>query len=269
MPKQLPALLRVRTLGVIPSAPDRLEVVETRNSASTTTLQPRLELATLHAKGSAIAESFRAALASIMVEDDTGYRPKVILVTSAVPREGKTVVCCNLALAMAEAGRKVLLIDVDMRRPRIDDVFSSKPQPNLVSVIGRAELQSSVDQLTQPTEVENLRVLPCGLANGQATGILYSDGLKRLLDWARGEFQAVFIDAPPLNPFSDARVIGRLADGAILVLRSNQSHREEAQSATQQLQDDGIPVLGAILNDCRTAGVRFQAEYHKWDNGRD
>ena len=267
VPKQLPALLRVRTLGVVPSAPARLEMSNSPNSEAVTRSRVKLELATLHAGRSAIAESFRAALASVMVEDDAGYRPKVILITSAVPREGKTVVCCNLALAMAEAGRKVLLIDVDMRRPRIDEIFGSKAEPTLASVIGRADLEGSVDRLTQPTEAENLRVLPCGLANGQATGVLYSDGLKRLIEWARGEFHAVFIDAPPLSPFSDARVIGRLADGAILVLRSNHSHREEAQAATHQLQADGIPVLGAILNDCRTEGQRLQSEYHKWDNG--
>src|SRR5260370_7249655 len=115
--------------------------------------------------------------------------------------------------------------------------------------MGRGELESSVAQLPQRTEAENLRVCACGLDNGQATGILYSEGLKRLLEWARREFQAVFIDAPPLSPFSDARVIGRLADGAILVLRSNHTHREEAQSATRQLQDAGIPLLGAILTN--------------------
>src|SRR5215471_3613981 len=118
MPKQLPAILRVRTLGLIPTgaAPSyRQRKARARgNSLSAPNGSGGIELITAQDAPSPMAESFRATLASLMMEDQTGYRPKVILVTSAVPREGKTVICCNLALAMAEAGQKVLLIDGDL-----------------------------------------------------------------------------------------------------------------------------------------------------------
>jgi capsular exopolysaccharide synthesis family protein len=268
MPKQLPAMLRVRTLGLIPTgvAQDTRKRLWSRTvKSSAGNGYEGIEFAAVRDGPSPMAESFRATLASLMIEDDTGYRPRVMLVTSAVPREGKTVICCNLALAMAEAGHKVLLIDADLRSPKLAKIFRCTPQADLASVISRFQIpsQESVDGLTQPTIFPGLKVLPCSPGRAQPASILYSSGLKHLLDRAKEEYQAILIDAPPLNPFSDARIMGRLADGAIIVLRSHYSHREEVQDAMHQLREDGIPILGAILNDCQPerTRLRYLAEY--------
>jgi capsular exopolysaccharide synthesis family protein len=271
LPKQLPAMLRVRMLGLIPTGAvpsvGRRRIRARRHPRSAPNIHGGIEFTTIQDSPSAMAESFRATLASLMMEDQTGYRPKVMLVTSAVPREGKTVVCCNLALAMAEAGQKVLLIDGDLRSPRLDKIFGCAPEPNLTTVIGRFQAGStdSVDSLAQPTMMTGLKVLPCAEVRTPTASILYSSGLKKLIERAREEYQTILIDAPPLNPFSDARVMGRLTDGAIVVLRSHYSHREDVQGALKQLREDGIPVLGAILNDCRPerAQLRYLGEYRR------
>src|SRR5262249_29015398 len=111
--------------------------------------------------------------------------------------------------------------------------------------------------------MEGLKVLPSGEVRTPIPSILYSSGLKKLIDRAREEYQMILIDAPPLNPFSDARIIGRLADGAIVVLRSHYSHRQDVQEALRQVREDWVPVLGAILNDCRPerTRIRYVHEY--------
>lgn len=271
MPKQLPAMLRVRTLGLIPTGvvkAERRRKPRSRNGAMPAANgSGGLEFTTLHDAPSPMAESFRATLASLMMEDHTGYRPKVMLVTSAVPREGKTVICCNLALAMAEAGQRVLLVDADLRSPRLGKIFHCTQEPDLAGAIRESQNTSedSVDSLAQATMLEGLKILPCSEGGTQTASILYSTGLKKLIERARREYQTILIDAPPLNPFSDARIMGRLADGVIIVLRSHYSHRQEVQDALRQLREDGIAVLGAILNDCQPERTRFKylGEYRR------
>jgi succinoglycan biosynthesis transport protein ExoP len=271
MPKQMAAMLRVRTLGLIPRgvapAVSRRKVWSRGAPRSPANGNGGLELTTIQDAPSAMAESFRATLASLMMEDETGYRPKVIVVTSAVPREGKTVVCCNLALAMAEAGQKVLLIDADLRNPRLGKIFHCSAENDLAGAIGLFQTTppDSVDVPAQPTVLDGLKVLPCSEGRTQTASILYSSGLKKLIERARKEYHTILIDAPPLHPFSDPRIMGRLADGAVVVLRSHYSHREDVQDAMQQLREDGIPILGAILNDCQPERSRFKylAEYQR------
>jgi capsular exopolysaccharide synthesis family protein len=263
MPNQLPAMLQVRTLGLIPTGPEKPR--SNRHAISAGNGNDGLEFATIQDAPSPMAESFRATLASLMMEDHTGYRPRVMVVTSAVPREGKTVICCNLALAMAEAGQKVLLIDADLRSPQLGKIFHCAQHPDLADAISRFQTPSRepVDGMAQSTLLEALKVLPCSEGRTRTASILYSSGLKNLIERAREEYQTILIDAPPLNPFSDARILGRLADGAIIVLRSHYSHREEVQDALQELRADGIPILGAILNDCQPERTRsrYLTEY--------
>lgn len=252
--------LRVPELGVIPSLEMSKGTLPLRAGRATlleleaagaehSGTGERVELVTWQRKPSFYAESFRVALASIMV--DRHARPQVMVLTSPAPSEGKTTVASNMAIAMTEVKRRILLIDLDLRKPRLHEVF------NLPNVRGISDvLQDStpiasypLDTLIQPTEIPGLSVLTGGDPPDSIMAILYSPRLPELLHLLRQRFYAILIDTPPMLRFPDARIIARMAEGVILVLRSGQSDRNSAVMARQRFEEDGTRVIGAILND--------------------
>ena len=208
-----------------------------------------LELAVRRERLSPIAESFRAVLPSILFRQD-GSRPRVMVLTSAAPNEGKTTVASNLALAIAEITGNVLLIDGDMRKPRLQTIFGADNRQGLLDILASPEPPDAqqIDKLIRPTSVPGLYFLPSGLAGGRVSNALYSRNLPQFLSIARARFDTILIDAPPVLQIPDARLLSRLADGVILVVRSGQTTRGMAQEARQRLIEDGSNVLGTLLN---------------------
>ncbi len=199
---------------------------------------------------SPLAEYFRVTLTSILFADSRGSVPKLLVVTSPGPGEGKSSVVSNLAITLAEIGKRVLLVDADMRKPRLHEIF------NLPNTWGLSDLLKSevpvescpLEAIARSTGISGLYVLPSGPGSSSIARLLYSTCGRRLLERLRGEFDTVIVDTPPMLQISDARVIGRLADGVILVLRSGQTSRDSARAAKERLQADGIPILGTVLN---------------------
>jgi succinoglycan biosynthesis transport protein ExoP len=210
----------------------------------------RVEVVTWREKSSMIAESFRGAVTSILYSLENGASTRVILVSSAIRGEGKTTIVSNLGIALAEINHRVLLIDGDLRKPRLNEVF------NLPNDWGLSDLlreESSlrdcpVEALVKQTEMPELNVLTSGPGTENIPNLLYSHRMLELLQRLRSEFDVILIDTPPLLDIADARILGRLADAAILVLRAGRTSRDAAMAAKKRLTDDGIPVLGTILN---------------------
>jgi polysaccharide biosynthesis transport protein len=207
-----------------------------------------LELASWNSKQSIIAESFRAALASVRFSEINSRWPLTLAVTSACPGEGKTVIASNLAIVLAESGRQVLLIDGDLRRPRLHDIF------HLPNTTGFADLlRSNRDpgafsaSLALKTEIPGLCVLPSGPDSASAASLLQSDRPTEVLRRMRQQFDAVVIDTPPLS-VADPRILGQLADGVVFVIRANHTPPEVVSAACRQLLEDGATVIGTILN---------------------
>jgi capsular exopolysaccharide synthesis family protein len=203
----------------------------------------------------AVAESFRGLLASIYKPD---LRNMVLLVTSPNPREGKSTVVSNLGIALSQVGKRVLLVDGDLRRPRLHHIFGL---PNTIG-LGNLISGDTPDELGIPTDRPNLSVLPAGSADESVTALLYSDRLRELVAQFRREFDIVIVDAPPVLSVADARVLARLSDGVLLVLRSGVTARESGTMAAQQLRDDGARILGTILNDWVPAGNHPLRNYY-------
>jgi succinoglycan biosynthesis transport protein ExoP len=180
------------------------------------------------------------------------------VVTSPRPGEGKTTVSSNLAIALAEIKHRVLLIDGDLRRPRLHDIFDVANTTGLSDLLCEKEsiLDLPVEQLVQKTSIPNLFLIPSGPGPDGIFNHLYSPRVVRLLDRLREDFDHVIIDAPPTLEFADARVLARSSDGIILVFRANQTDRRTALAVVEQLMRDRIPILGTILNDWnpKTAG---------------
>lgn len=225
-----------------------------------------IELATANRSGAPLAESFRAALTSILFLARNGNAPKVLVFTSPEPKEGKTTVVSNLALALAEINRRVLVIDADLRKPRQHEIFGVPNEYGLGDYLSGREAPEGGGGIIFETRHPNLFVAPAGVQpEGTAANLLYSPRLKELLEKAREEFDAVLVDTPPMLTMPDARVVGRLSDGVVLVLRSRQTTRDAAQAAAQKLAEDGTVVVGTILNDwdpAATSGGYYG--YHRY-----
>ncbi len=257
-PGEAPLYLDVPELGVIPSARAersqsfayyrQIRSAETKQAERENRKSP-VELATWKRRPSVLADSFRSTLASILYTGENGDRPRVIALTSANPREGKTTVASNLALALAEMGRRVLLVDGDLRKPRLHEIFHVSNEWGLSDLLDGAKPIAGLEAMLAGTGYSELYVLPAGSAASSISGLLHSPRALELLQRMRQEFDMVLIDTPPMLQMPDARVLGRLADGVILVVRAARTTKETAAAASQRLAEDGTRVLGTVLNE--------------------
>jgi capsular exopolysaccharide synthesis family protein len=151
---------------------------------------------------------------------------------------------------MTEIGRKVLLIDGDLRKPRLHKVFGVANSWGLSDVLwAETPIETvPISHLVGETEVSGLSLLPAGSCGGTPANLFYSPRMSRLLRRLRKEFEMIMIDAPPMIHLADARVLGRLADGVILVIRAGQTTTESALFASQRFAEDGTRVIGTVLN---------------------
>ena len=212
----------------------------------------QVELVTSIQRTSILADSFRATLASLLSSGLNGDRPRVIVITSASREEGKTTVASNLALALAEIGQpvlmqSVLLIDGDLRMPRLHEIFGVPNRWGLTDLLEGKTPPNGCEGMVFKTGFRNLRLLPSG-SSVDTAALLYSPRALAFLNRMRQEFQTIIIDTPPMLHMPDARILGRFADGVILVVRSAQTMRETAVAARKRLTEDGTWVLGTILN---------------------
>jgi capsular exopolysaccharide synthesis family protein len=238
----------------------------------------QIELVTSNEKLSFLADSFRATLTSILYSGENGDRPRVIVITSGSPREGKTTIASNLGLALAEIGppiltQPVLLIDGDMHRPRLHQIFGVPNRWGLSDLLEGKTPPDGCEGTFFQTGFKNLCLLPAGSVNLNVSPLLHSPRLLEFLNGMRKQFHTIIIDTPPLLQIPDARVIGRFADGVILVVRSAQTMKDSALTVKQRLTEDGTRVLGTILNqwDPRKSsnyGYSYRdSDYHEVNKG--
>jgi receptor protein-tyrosine kinase len=164
--------------------------------------------------------------------------------------EGKTTIVSNLGIALAAISHKVLVIDADMRRPRLHKIFDEPNSWGLSDVLREKNAidELPLDVLAKKTSVPHLYLLPSGAATDNIFGLLCSGRMSRLLPLFRQEFDYVLVDAPPCLEFADARIIARNAEDLLLVVRANSTGRQTVQTAVERLRFDSIPVMGVILN---------------------
>jgi receptor protein-tyrosine kinase len=227
-----------------------------------------VELVTWENKPSLLAESFRATLTSILFSGEQGSSRRVLAVTSSMPSEGKTTISSNLAIALAETNQRVTLVDADMRRPRLHKVFDVANTWGLSDLLQERTLINDYpkETLTRKTNIPNLSLLVSGPGAVSVPSILHSSRAAQLLERLKREFDVVLIDCPPMLHLADARVLGRLADGVILVIRAGKTSQEAAVSAIQRFNEDGTRVLGTILNDWNPKTASYARGYEYGDS---
>jgi len=225
--------------------------------------RPRIERAALE-EGTWLSESFRATVASILSARRSDG-PRVLLVTSALPMEGKTTVVSNLGIALAGISNKVLLVDGDMRRPRLHKLFDEANSWGLSDLLREENAIDGlpVDVLAKRTSVPHLYLLPSGTSALNIFGLLQAGRLSRLLLHFREEFDYVLVDAPPCLEFADARIMAKYTEELLLVVRANQTDRRAVQSVVDRFRLDSIALMGVILNRWEPIGGGPYA-YETW-----
>ncbi|MFN2537569.1 MAG: polysaccharide biosynthesis tyrosine autokinase [Mycobacteriales bacterium] len=207
-------------------------------------------LVVVSAPGSPRAEAFRQLRTNLQFVD---IEPPLrsVVVTSSVSGEGKSTTTCNLAITLAEAGLRIILVEADLRRPRVADYMGLEGAVGLTSVLlGRVDLDTAL----QPWRDLSLSVLPSGPLPPNPSELLGSAGMGELLHELEQRADIVLLDAPPLLPVTDAAVLGASASGVILLIRSSKTRREQVHRAASILTTVGATPLGAVLNMVPTRG---------------
>lgn len=207
-----------------------------------------VELSAVTRRASLIAECVRGVRTSLLtVSEDTG-RGHAFVVTSASPGEGKTTLSVNLAVSFAELGITTLLVDADLRRPRIHRLLGVDNRWGLADLLRPdAGGEVAAAALAIP-EAPGLHVLTSGVAHFGGPGLLHSRQMELLMERFRARYEAIIFDAPPALALTDARVLGRMADGALVTVRAGSTRRPDAHEAIRLLKQDGARVLGGVLN---------------------
>ncbi len=219
----------------------------------------RVDLVVHESPSSLMAESYRSVRTSVLLSS-SGRAPKTIVITSAAPSEGKTTTAINLAIALTQIGAKVALIDADMRKPRISNVFSLSTSIGLSAFLTGA---SKLRDIIHPTSVPGLMVIPCGVTPPNPGELILSSGFKNMVDALREYFDFLVLDSPPVANVSDARILGVLADSTILVVKAFSTSRHIARDAVSHLVQANARVGGVVLND---VDIRRRSYYSGYQN---
>ncbi len=219
-----------------------------------------VELITQVRPQSQMAESYRALRTSLLLSN-LGAPPKVIMVTSALPQEGKTTTSINCAVVLAQKGIRVLLIDADLRRPSIHKTLGMGPRSGLSNVLtGSATLESAI---THSPILPNLDVLPAGTPPPNPAELLASTNMRDVLQELRGQYDHIVVDTPPTLSVTDAVVLSPRADAIVLVIRSGQTTKQALRRSRDILTQVNAKVSGVLLNavDLSSPDYYYYYEY--------
>ena len=206
---------------------------------------PSVPLPMLSQAASPAAEAFRALRTTIRFQAEE-HAQKALLVTSAGPQEGKSLIAANLASALAQMGLRVTLIDANLRTPSLHDAFGVSQVPGLGDYLDGAE---GAPAFHENCGVDGLNLLAAGAAPEHAPELLASRRMAALIADLARQRDHVILDTPPLLVAADAAALARCVDGALLVVRANRTRRDQVQRAKAMLEQIDAHVLGVVFND--------------------
>ena len=209
-------------------------------------------LTTIHHSRGQVSEAYRAVRTGLFFSN-RGDELKVIQITSPVPGDGKSTLSSNLAVTMAQSGRRVLLIDADFRRPRIAKIFGIDADVGMAAVVAE---KAELDDAIYASPVPNLSIMPGGKRPSNPAELLSSRRFKHLIDLLRDKFDVIIIDTPPLLAVSDPGAVAAIVDGVVLTMRLRRNVKPLATRATKILESVDARLLGVVVN-----GVSSEAGY--------
>ena len=256
-PDDVEQLLRLPSLGVLPrfmtnGAGKGEEALVAAGSNGHHTLAPAIQVS------SQVVEAFRSLRTSVLLS--ASPVPRLILVTSALPGEGKTTTVVNLGATLASLGNRVVVVDCDMRRPACHRATRVENYPGFVQCLtGHVELAQAVLRVEG---VENLSVVPCGPIPPNPAEVLSSPLAAELLRRLRNDFEYVLVDSPPLLSVADSRILAALVDAVVLVARARYTPYDVIRRARTLLYGSGARILGVALNDVDLVRDGLGQQYH-------
>jgi polysaccharide biosynthesis transport protein len=257
---QLPALGVIPTIGSSSSL-RRLPAKGAESAAGDgNQLSPALtsQLMTLDNQ-STVAEAYRALRTSLLLSS-AGHPPKTILVTSGRPGEGKTTTAVNTAISLAQLGASVLIIDCDLRRPKVHKVFGVNHLHGLSTYLSR---DVEIESLVQPLPIPNLSLLPCGPIPPNPAELISSEKMRDMMDLLTQRYDHIVIDSPPLINVTDPVILSTMVDGVIMVVHAGKSTRDVVRRASQELTGIGAKVFGVVLNNVNLQREGYDEYYYQ------
>ena len=253
--------LRLPALAVIPtidSMPKRRLLLVGGNSAEDEEARANSELLINNDPRSSLAEAYRQLRTSILLST-AGHAPKSLLITSSLPSEGKTTTAVNTAISLAQTGAKVLVIDADMRRPRLHSVFGVSNAEGLSTILSSDLKTEDILNIIQYENDSKLHLLPSGPIPPNPAELIGSEQMAKLLKAMGENFTHVVVDSPPIASFTDGVLVASMVDGVILVVHSGKSSRNVVRRSRQLLQDINAKIFGVVLNN---VNIRSQDSYY-------
>jgi capsular exopolysaccharide synthesis family protein len=263
-PEEVEQLVSLPALGIIPSVASISSRTGQRALPGPEAKGSTSDLATMVEPHSVVSEAYRALRTSILLSTSK-HPPQVILITSGQPREGKTTTALNLAITLAQRGDRVVLIDSDLRRPRVHRAFQMSNQLGLSSYLAGA---TPIEQLPrQVARIPNLFVITAGPTPPNPAELLSSEPITALFEELRRQFDFVVLDSPPAITVADAMILAAHADGVILVAHGGVTTRESLRHARKLLGSSNARMIGVVLNnvDLRSADYKYYYSYYYGD----
>lgn len=276
-PEEVKAILGVPALGVIPATNSKIvnsyytshygyaygAKKNKKKQGKKPQQKKNIELINFVEPESPFAENYRTIRTSILLSIPK-HPPKIISVSSALPAEGKTATTINLAISFTQLGKKVLIVDGDMRKPRMHKIFKIKNTSGLSSyLVGRAKLTD----ILQKVHINNLFVLPSGPLPPNPTELIDSEVMTTTLEKLMTRVDFVFIDTPPLIGIVDPILLGKHADGMLLVTWAGKTHRNAVERAIEELNKFSVRTLGVVLNKAasKRSGYGYGYSYYNYN----
>jgi succinoglycan biosynthesis transport protein ExoP len=220
------------------------------------------ELLTKADARSSLAEAYRQLRTSVLLST-AGRAPKTLLITSSVPSEGKTTTAVNTAISLAQTGAHVLVLDADMRRPRLHGIFETENRYGLSTILSSEIKDEEVFNMIHQHQASGLYVLTSGPIPPNPAELIGSEQMRHLLKILESSFTHIVVDSPPIASFTDGVLIASMVDGVLLVVHSGKSSRGIVRRSRQLLQDVGAKIFGVVLNN---VNLRSQDSYYYYNS---
>lgn len=215
---------------------------------------------------SSLAEAYRHLRTSILLST-AGHAPKSLLITSSLPSEGKTTTATNTAISLAQTGAKVLIIDADMRRPRLHSIFNIENGAGLSTLLSSALSDAEIDACVRQDEKSKLHLLTSGPIPPNPAELIGSEQMATLLRMLQARFTHIVVDSPPIASFTDGVLIASMVDGVILVVHAGKSSKQVVRRSRQLLNEIGAKIFGVVLNNVNLNTqdnyYYYQSYYHR------
>lgn len=211
---------------------------------------------------SIIAEAYRTLRTNIQFSSFDS-RVKTIVITSSGPSEGKTTVSCNLAISIAQTGKRTVLLDCDMRKPKIHRVFG------ISNLLGFSDIligETNFCEVANKTEIDNLFIIPSGTTPLNPAELLSSVRMKKFLDAICEAYDCIIIDTPPIVMFTDAQILAQRVDGSLLVIASGQTEKSSILKAKELLDKVEAKIIGVVINKYEISKKEYNLQYYYEEN---